>query len=290
MELPVFSELNTIERELPFTLHGAAISYIQNKVYRPFGFPVYQIITTNVGSKPGKVELRNISYILEEGQALILFPEEPHSYSPQDSEWNVDWISFQGFQLADLLWKMRIQESGIYTVSDPKILHARILEATRLLQNPTLKNKFSGSALVYSLLLEGYFQFHLRQEESSLQEPAILEPALTMIKNEYHKTLSLEDLSVACGLSVQHFIRLFKTAFTLRPTEYINLLRIEKSKELLSRFSDIKISDISRLCGFNNESYFCMVFKKYEHLTPREYRMQATDNSSALGSKPEPKA
>lgn len=272
MDLPVFSELNTIERELPFTLHGAAVSYVQNSIHRPFGFPVYQIITTTPNSKPGKVELRKQTYLLENGQALILFPEEPHRYAPIDAEWRVDWVSFQGFQLADLLWKMRIKESGIYTVSDPEKLHNRIFEATKLLQNPTLRNKFSGSALVYTLLLEGYFQFHLLQDETAEQGPAVLEPALTIIKNEFHKSFSVDDLAAACGLSVQHFIRLFKSAFSLRPTEYINLLRIEKSKELLSRFSDMKISDISRLCGFNNESYFCMVFKKIEQETPREYR------------------
>ena len=50
---------------------------------------------------------------------------------------------------------------------------------------------------------------------------------------------------------------------------YYNLMKIKEAKKLLSKNS---VSEVSRLLSFNNPYYFSRVFKKYEGISPSEYK------------------
>ena len=54
-------------------------------------------------------------------------------------------------------------------------------------------------------------------------------------------------------------------------TNFLYKFRIEKSKELLKNPS-FSILDIAIAVGFNNQSYYTMMFKKILNITPVEYR------------------
>ncbi len=228
MELPVFSEPTSIEKELPFSLRGAGHNYLQREVSRPFGFPVYQLLLCRKNS--GVITIKGAETTISPGQAVVLFPEEPHRYTPSDQQWIISWVSFQGFQLADLFFKMQVKGSGVYHVTDPEYLDSRIAYAAQLLSQPSVEHRLEGSALVYSLILSCYHQLHQVRNPLDQMLPSNLEPALHIIMNEYHRSISLDELANACDISPQHFIRLFKSAFQAKPTEYINSIRISKSK------------------------------------------------------------
>lgn len=272
MELPVYSDLTSIEKELPFTLRGAGHNYVQNEIVRPFGFPVYQILLGRTGT--GTVEIKGKRSVVKPDQALVLFPEEPHRYAPDGDEWVISWISFHGFQLADLFFKVQVRGSGVYTVKNPAQLDENIERAVNLLSDPRVENKLRGSALVYAVILECYYQLGRVKDALDETSPKVLEPALRIILNEYHRSIPLDELADACDITPQHLIRLFRSTFQQKPTSYINTVRIDKSKELLRRFPEMKIGDIARLCGFKSESYFSSVFKRFETMKPRDYRTQ----------------
>lgn len=52
--------------------------------------------------------------------------------------------------------------------------------------------------------------------------------------------------------------------------EYIHKLKISKAKELL--YSGQSIKEIAYSLGFQDEKYFMRLFKKYENVTPTEFR------------------
>ena len=54
----------------------------------------------------------------------------------------------------------------------------------------------------------------------------------------------------------------------------LNQLRVEKSKVLLLA-SGATMSEIYAACGFEDQSYFCKVFKKVVGVTPDRYRRQS---------------
>ena len=49
------------------------------------------------------------------------------------------------------------------------------------------------------------------------------------------------------------------------------MVRVEESKRLLSN-TEYSIIDIAVACGFDDQSYFSKVFKKYTGMSPKQYR------------------
>ena len=74
-------------------------------------------------------------------------------------------------------------------------------------------------------------------------------------------------------------MRHFKTTFLpciyrklgIRPLEYLARKRISEAKVLLIN-TDKSIYEIGKETGYNDANYFGIVFKKYEGISPGEYR------------------
>ncbi|MDD5603976.1 MAG: helix-turn-helix transcriptional regulator, partial [Eubacteriales bacterium] len=54
-------------------------------------------------------------------------------------------------------------------------------------------------------------------------------------------------------------------------SSYLNLKRVETSKRLLAD-SSVNLLEIAGLSGFEDQSYFTKVFKKYTGTSPGKYR------------------
>ena len=48
-------------------------------------------------------------------------------------------------------------------------------------------------------------------------------------------------------------------------------MRITKAKELI-RSSDLRLTDISQMVGYDDQSYFTKVFRRIAGMSPNEYR------------------
>ena len=53
--------------------------------------------------------------------------------------------------------------------------------------------------------------------------------------------------------------------------EYVDLLRLEKAKELLEG-SEMKIENVAEKVGYNSSYSFARFFKKHMGVSPKEYR------------------
>jgi AraC family transcriptional regulator len=83
--------------------------------------------------------------------------------------------------------------------------------------------------------------------------------------------LSLEMLSTAACLSKYHFLRLFRTAYGYSPHQYIQQLRIERARALLSR-TNTPVADLADLLGFVNSQSFSRLFSQRMGVSPSRYR------------------
>lgn len=83
--------------------------------------------------------------------------------------------------------------------------------------------------------------------------------------------LSLTSISLRFDVSASYLSKFFKEQSGENFIEFINKLRIEESKNLLM-VSDLTVNEISSKVGFTNSNTFIRVFKRYEGITPGQYR------------------
>lgn len=83
--------------------------------------------------------------------------------------------------------------------------------------------------------------------------------------------LTIEVLCGELGKSVSYLSQLYKEQTGQNILHDLNLLRVEKSKLLLTE-KDISVDEVARKVGFTNSNSFIRVFKKYEKITPGRYR------------------
>lgn len=95
--------------------------------------------------------------------------------------------------------------------------------------------------------------------------------AIRYISQNFSRPLTLDETAQHVHLNPAYFSTLFKQSTGSSFKEYLNMVRIEESKRLLAN-TDHSIIDIALATGFEDQSYFSKVFKKYTGLTPRQYR------------------
>jgi len=101
----------------------------------------------------------------------------------------------------------------------------------------------------------------------------VIRKAVNYMKTNCAKDLTLGELADHVGYSHSHFSKVFKEEMGCGFRMYLNQIRVEKSKSLLLAGS-ASISEICDLCGFEDQSYFCKVFKKVTGVTPDKFRKQ----------------
>ena len=94
----------------------------------------------------------------------------------------------------------------------------------------------------------------------------------TIIHNEYNDPgLNIESIAERVGLSVNYLRAIFKEALGISLTDYISKYRYEKALELLVN-SNLTVAAISEMIGMNSENHFYTFFKKFNGLTPTQFR------------------
>lgn len=112
----------------------------------------------------------------------------------------------------------------------------------------------------------------------------IIRKAVNYMKANCAKDLTLGELADHVGYSHSHFSKVFKEEMDCGFRVYLNQLRVEKSKSLLLS-GTASISEICSMCGFEDQSYYCKVFKRVTGVTPDKFRkqMRRIDNTKEYG-------
>ncbi|MDK2965272.1 MULTISPECIES: response regulator [Lacrimispora] len=90
--------------------------------------------------------------------------------------------------------------------------------------------------------------------------------------------IKLEELAKNTGFSYTYFSSLFKKETGKTLTEYIQMVRIESAKKLLTE-KERSISEVAELAGYNDIKFFTRQFKKTLGVSPNEYRKLFTNRS-----------
>jgi two-component system response regulator YesN len=108
---------------------------------------------------------------------------------------------------------------------------------------------------------------------ANIKRKDVIFKSIDYIRKNYMKKVTLDEVAACVYLSPSYFSKVFKQEMEMSFNTYLNYIRIEMSKKLLSDPS-IAIVDISNLVGFEDQSYFSKVFKKMTGLSPKKFREQ----------------
>ncbi|WP_294705978.1 PocR ligand-binding domain-containing protein [uncultured Fusobacterium sp.] len=98
-------------------------------------------------------------------------------------------------------------------------------------------------------------------------------PIIKYINEHINENVSLSLGANLCNMSQSQFSRTFKKETGKTFKEYILLKKIEQAKFYI-KTTDKSFSEISDFLGFEDSSYFTKLFKKYEGITPKEYKIK----------------
>ncbi len=103
-----------------------------------------------------------------------------------------------------------------------------------------------------------------------------VEKAKSFIASNISLPITVKDVADHVNLSAEYFTKLFKRATGQNIKEYIDQSKVSAAKEMLEH-SNISVSMIALELGYSYFSHFTQVFKKYENMTPSEYRSRFTN-------------
>lgn len=138
-----------------------------------------------------------------------------------------------------------------------------------------------GAQQLYRIYLEAFLILCAREKEKNITvydsmeefEKIMLEKMLDIMTEHLYDSFSINLLCSALNYSKTYLSTLFKKHRGVSLMHYYNALKIKEAKKLLSSHS---VSETAYRLSFNTPYYFTKVFKKYEGLSPSEYKKKHT--------------
>lgn len=102
--------------------------------------------------------------------------------------------------------------------------------------------------------------------------------AMQYVSKNFTEYVSIKDFCNQHNINASYFGFLFKKETGIYFNDYLNQVRINHAMTLLKNTNN-KISQISKLSGFGNTSYFIQCFKKQTGLSPSNFKQMLADSS-----------
>ncbi|ASA24879.1 response regulator transcription factor [Paenibacillus donghaensis] len=103
------------------------------------------------------------------------------------------------------------------------------------------------------------------------QQDNVVVQAKQYIDGHYQTDCSLQMVAAHVHVTPNYLSNLFKKESGIGLTNYVSQLRIEEAKALL-QFTRLRMMEIAERVGFDNSSYFTVVFKQLTGESPRAFR------------------
>lgn len=135
----------------------------------------------------------------------------------------------------------------------------------------------------FHLLLERLLHVHQRVFQEAEAVPAMrrstrieiyqrLSLARDYIEASLDKPITLTDYSGVACLSPHHFLRLFRQVYGETPHQFLTRIRLRCAMDLLQK-TDIPVTEICFLVGFESLGSFSTLFKRHYGKSPMAFRL-----------------
>lgn len=281
VEVLTNTKFKSIKLDNPFNYSNISSSLDISEIYTKF----YQEKGTNYnfsGEKHSYWELTyvdkgellttidGVSYHLKQGDLIFYAPMQFHTQSTFEKiSSSYLTINFKmNFNHADLLC------NKIFSLKrDSYFIVTKLIEE---LSNDNLYSNDLSLCYLKQLIIQmlrldnSYFHSKPTTHMQQTYENELLNDILLYIDNNIYEKISVSTLCDHFCISTSMLHSLFRKNMNNTAKNYINELKLSKSKELI-RNSTHTLSEISEMLGFSSIHYFSKKFKSYFNISPTEY-------------------
>ena len=218
-------------------------------------------------SIPGK------SFTARAGQFVLLDCYQPHSYGSAEP-WDALWLHFDGRLARDYYEEIISGHDNLLVAENmekPLAQLQKIYDVFRT-SSKILEGKLSGRI---TKLLDN-FLYSPDDNRGNKIYGSTMADAISYINEHFQCDLSLETLAAEANMSPYHFTRVFTKETGITPHQYLIKTRLSAAKYLL-KSTETSVKNIAFSTGFHSETSFCITFKKWENVTPSQYRRETLE-------------
>jgi AraC-like DNA-binding protein len=254
---------------LPLYVTSVGRDNDQPHTKRPDGLQHHQWLYSVEGQ--GKLLIDGKEFIIGKNTGFFMRPNVPHEYFALQSPWETHWVTFSGDWVSTLMNTLNLGQWGVYHINETKYIDQLLSNILLSVQAKSIYEGYRSSGLLYSFLLEmrSVIQDYGSQDSKIVYKQ--LESTIDFMEQNIARDMSLSEIADHINVSPQYLCRIFKQKLKISPYEYLIRLRIHKAKEMLIN-EDALVKDILEYTGFRDASYFTAVFKRYEGMTPAQFR------------------
>ena len=245
----------------------------------------------------GEILLENTEHSTRfEGDMLSIIPRSyPHATLNEpgtESSWEYLFIDTDNFlreqymdnpRKAQELIRRISKNAHVCHVSQTPVMAGLIRHIMELMRRVEEYYLDEVKCLLLALLLEiAKMNANETENRTGLEKyQPMISVALDYISDNYAQEIRIQDLAQLCHISETHFRRVFHACMQMAPAEYINLVRIRMSCELMQKTND-PMSVIANRTGFDVLSTFNRNFKKIMGVSPSEWRRSSANYKGKL--------
>ncbi len=236
-------------------------------------------------------------YILKSGEMVCHKPMEFHKINPYQGDASViifcfecagDRMKFFNKKILHISKRQKQYLNDIVSVADKLFLPKNPLEIAKdgsmdrsplatVSHEQYIKNTIE--LLILSLMDSESTARDKRVEyyEHCLHRKTLTADIIEYLENNIASQIKLTDISNEFSYSLSSIKRIFKNETGYSIIDYLNNMRIEKAKEILTD-GRISIENVAAMVGFSNIYYFSNVFKNRTGKSPRKFRTEIKNN------------
>ena len=230
-----------------------------------------------------RLTLDNRLYTLGAGDVALVNSETVHGGIPSDCTYECIVFNLAFLKMGNRSCDALIDDLLAHRLLLPELPQGEKVKALVWELFDAIGNDAHGAQLrVFSLVLAILAELW-RQEAFVSSLPLLsvndkrkavkLKTVLKFIRDNFSKSITLEDMAAVSGYSCKYFCAFFKEMTGTTPINYLMTYRIERAaRKRLS--TDHSVTQIAYDCGFNDLSYFIKTFKSLKNCSPKEYRKQ----------------
>ena len=240
---------------------------IGKNYYNELQFYDFYMINYTISGN-ARFTVNNLTFDIEQGDLILLHAYQKRIFVPE-GPWNIYCMHIKddGSQLANLYGKFHNDNNYIIKNFPRDIIEKHFSKISESMQSFT-PDLYELSVETYSLFVD-IIEFSDSRKHVTI--PNELKNAMNFLENNFDLPVTLNGIAEVSGYSASHLEKLFKEYTGNAPMQYLNNLRLERAKRLLSS-TQLPLADVAAQTGFKNDRSLMYMFKNRYGTSPTQYR------------------